>query len=131
MVRVMWDRGALTLTYLDDRYSAADTRARANHHSLAEARLETALGWTFGLSKCHFIAVQQLQFLGLVIDSLKASFIVPDTKLQAVLHRIRQALRDPAITMRQLASIAGQVCRIDILLRWHALWHWSSSVILS
>jgi hypothetical protein len=67
-------RGVPVSGYIDDGHSAARTYGRALRQGFLAIRLHAALGALFGLPKCVLKPVQELKWLGFLLDTLSETF---------------------------------------------------------
>eukprot|EP00898_Chlorokybus_atmophyticus_P007482 jgi/Chlat1/7735/Chrsp66S07209 len=106
--RPLREAGIGTVAYIDDMHMAHTDHAHLRWRLQLVWKLFAALSWFFGLPKCILDPVQQLQFLGLVINTVNTTFAIPQHKLQA-LHQLLQALQErDCLTNREFASLAGK-----------------------
>lgn len=98
---------------IDDVLLAARTKGEAMYLISMLIRLYVALGLHMGISKCIIEPQQEASFLGMLISSVEAVFRVPTDKLVDVIQRITAARDSPALSKRDLASIAGMVLALS------------------
>lgn len=75
---------------IDDVHSACATQMHAWWQLWLHVRILTALGFVFGTAKCPFRPVQVCKFLGLLLDSQRGRFAVPDDKLHRFAERLER-----------------------------------------
>ncbi|KAK3107249.1 hypothetical protein FSP39_010260 [Pinctada imbricata] len=81
---------------------------RAERAIYAVCQVLTRLGYYLGLGKCSFIPSQNLEYLGLIIDSCKQAFVLPERKILTFSNLRDQILSAPCVDVRSLQSFAGK-----------------------
>lgn len=64
-------------------------------------------GFVINESKSDLKPSQKMQFLGFLVDSVKATLSLPSRKLAKIRHELRRTLGKPTISLRQLARVVG------------------------
>ena len=77
------------IVYMDDILLMADTAAQAESHLKALAFLLTGLGFIINVQKSITNPTQQIEFLGLKVDSVSLHSSLPGEKL----HHIRMEVK--------------------------------------
>ncbi|KZS10356.1 Uncharacterized protein APZ42_025183 [Daphnia magna] len=67
----------------------------------------TSLGSLVNTMKSIFIPTQEIEFLGVIVNSISLSFSLPPEKVAKVTQMCEKAFRADKISLRQLASILG------------------------
>jgi hypothetical protein len=113
--------GVHCLQYIDDRFIAeiADHvnslrcevglgSRRALRALFVVCEVLTRLGYTLGLSKCHFIPSQVLLFLGLFTNSQLMAFLLPEQKKLKFSVLRDQILSSKQVDVRTLQRFTGK-----------------------
>ena len=100
-------------SFIDDRASVHPTRDAGKLDTLIQFALMAALGWFVSILKCVIAPAQLAQFLGMLMDTKRQEFRIPEKKLAAMQRQIDEFLAGldegrPG-SSRDLASIAGRV----------------------
>ena len=102
-------RGMRMIVYIDDILLMADTAAQAVSHLEALTFLLTGLGFIINVQKSITTPSQQIEFLGLKVDSVSLHLSLPGEKLHHIRMEVRQHLQRPQVTARQLAQLLGKL----------------------
>jgi hypothetical protein len=73
------------------------------------------LGYTLGLPKCIFLPTQRMEFLGMIIDSTRQSFIVPKRKVDSFSILREHILNSPNVdvkTLKRFSDLAIPAAKI-------------------
>jgi hypothetical protein len=100
--------GMQLVSVLDDVCSYGISLAQTQAQCAALVDLLTALGFHLSPDKCQW-PTWLLRFLGLLVDSLKMVFQVPDDKLDAFMTELDRLVAARTASNRELASIAGKL----------------------
>ena len=109
-------QGLRVSAYLDDILGANPLQHSANQDALIAAYLLNALGFFLSMGtpdkpKSILTPTQTLIHLGFKVDTHRWTLAIPDKKLQATLHLLKQAqktaTKNKPITIAQLASLIG------------------------
>jgi hypothetical protein len=113
--------GVPCLQYIDDRLIGdfmEKTLAIESHRSgrLREAEravyilceVLSRVGYTLALQKCQFIPLQIRRFLGLLLDSLKQAFLLPEDKRLSFAKLRDEILLAEKVDVRSLQRFAGK-----------------------
>ena len=98
-------RGVRMIVYIDDILLMADTATQAESHLKALTFLLTGLGFIINVQKSITIPTQQIEFLGLKVDSVSLHLSLLGEKLHHIRMEVRQHLQRPQVTARQLAQL--------------------------
>jgi hypothetical protein len=99
--------------YVDDGFTAAATRLACLWQSLFAVLLQAALGGFHGLAKCQIDPIQEIKWLGFMIDSVKKRFVVGTSKLDKLKQFLTSILIKPSISARDLAQVAGKIISLS------------------
>jgi hypothetical protein len=107
VVAFLRERGIRLVIYLDDVLIMASSKDLVLQHLHLVIGLFTSLGFLVNAEKSVFLPSQEIEFLGVIIDSVSLSFSLPPGKVVKVTHMCEKALRADKISLRHLASIMG------------------------
>lgn len=110
--------GVPSLQYIDDRLNgqlctkendAGSTDFRQAERAIyVLCQVMTRLGYTLALAKSQLVPVQVIRFLGMLIDSLRLAFIVPEDK-RAKFHKLLQeVLSRDLVSINTIQRIQGK-----------------------
>lgn len=100
-------QGIRLVVYLDDILLVASSREALQRDVRVVIELFQYLGFFINWEKSEVCPSQILEYLGLVINSIELSFVLPTDKAAAVKEMCSKALAKDAVTLRTLASIQG------------------------
>ena len=100
-------RGIRLVIYLDDFLIMAESVSLLMSHLNCILYILRSLGFLFNEKKSILAPSQEIEFLGLVIDSVSLSFSLPTVKVDKVIQLCEKALRAERISLRDLASLLG------------------------
>ena len=107
--------GIPTLLYIDDRWigelqivNGWSGEQRAKAAIFITARLLISLGYFLGIDKSILIPVKQMIFLGLVVDTKKQAFLLPQEKKENFLQLQRNILGKKVFSVRLLQKFVGK-----------------------
>jgi hypothetical protein len=106
-------RGVPVSGYIDDGHTAARTYGQAIRQGFLAVRLLATVGAFFGLPKCIPHPVQELKWLGFLLDTLSESFKVAPSKMEKIKDALREMIARPTTSARGLASLAGQLVALS------------------
>jgi hypothetical protein len=106
-------RGFPVSGYIDDGHTAARTYGRTLRPGYLIIRLLAALGAFFGLPKRNLKPLQELKWLGFLLNTLEETFKVAPSKLAKIKAALLEAIRKPCTTTRDLASLAGKLVALS------------------
>ena len=99
------------IVYIDDILLMAATVAKAKSHLEALTSLLTGLGFINNVQESITSSTQQIDFLGLKVDSVSLHPSLPGETLHHIRMEVRQHLQRPQVTARMLAQLIGKtVC---------------------
>ena len=102
-------RGANDSLYIDDILLISDTAVQVESHLEALIFLLTGLGFIINVPKSTTTPTQQIEFLGLKVDSVSMHLSLPAEKLHHIRMEVRQHLQRPQMTARLLAQLIGKL----------------------
>jgi hypothetical protein len=106
-------RGFPVSGYIDDGHSAAKTYGRTIRQGYLIIRLLAAIGAFFGLPKCNLIPLQELRWLGFLLNTRDETFKVAPSKLAKIKAVLHEAIEKGATTNRELAALAGKLVALS------------------
>jgi hypothetical protein len=106
-------RGFPVSGYIDDGHTAARTYGRTLWQGYLIIRLLAALGAFFGLPKCNLEPLQELRWLGFLLDTLKETFKVAQSNLDSIKELLQEVIAQPSVSNRELASLAGKLVALS------------------
>ena len=122
-------QGYRIIIYLDDFLLFASSKEEALRLTQMSLSLLQSLGFLINWTKSTLSPVQSITYLGFVISSVDMTIYLPKAKVQRVYAVCNNALSQPKMSGRQLASLLGTLesCRLAI---WVALLHLRALQIL-
>ena len=100
-------KGIRLIIYLDDILILSRSFSEALDHCAVVADTLTSLGFVINETKSVKQPVQRIDYLGVVVDSTKLSFALPQEKMDQVLKLCKKALGSKDITLRDISKILG------------------------
>jgi hypothetical protein len=100
-------KGLRLIIYLDDILILNASRERVLADLEVVIELLQRLGFIINWEKSVLEPSQNLEYLGLVIDSNRLSFALPKAKIEAVKAMCEAALLAKVVSLREIASIMG------------------------
>lgn len=98
--------------YIDDGFSADESKAKCIWVLVRILRLFTHLGAHFSLPKCQLEPLQVAAWLGFVVDSISETFSISEKKLAKIVGALQSVLQADVITARDLAEMAGKLVSV-------------------
>ena len=122
-------QGYRIIFYLDDFLLLASSKAEALRLTQMSLSLLQSLVFLINWTKSTLSPVQSVTYLGFVISSVNLNIYLPKAKVQRVYAVCNNALSQPKMSGRQLASLLGTLesCRLAI---WEAPSHLRALQIL-
>ncbi|GAQ85558.1 hypothetical protein KFL_002410090 [Klebsormidium nitens] len=93
--------------YIDDLFSAAETFGKALRQILFTVLLFAALGAFFGLPKCQLRPLQELKWLGFLVNSISESFSLSETRMEKIKKALLEIVSLQLTSARAIAKLAG------------------------
>jgi hypothetical protein len=106
-------RGIPVSGYIDEGHLVAKTYGRTIRQGYLIISLMAALGAFFGLPKCNLEPLQELRWLGFLLNTLDETFKVAPSKLAKIKEALEEAIRKPSTSSRELASLAGKLVALS------------------
>ena len=102
-------RGYMSVLYVDDTYLQGNTQQECLDNVKATVSLLSRLGFTIHLEKSQLLPVQEIEFLGFLINSKNMTIKLTDNKVHCIREKILTLLTMKKPTIRDLASVIGSV----------------------
>jgi hypothetical protein len=102
-------QGVSVIIYLDDILIIARSQDTCKHSLDMTIRLLEELGFEINYEKSLLTPVQEIEWIGFVIDSVRMVISVPQQKLSAVCSLAESILVRELISRRELASFLGKL----------------------
>ena len=99
--------------YIDDQFHADQDRDRLVQRRVAVLDQLERLGFLVNREKSMPEPAQQFRYLGMLLDTARGIFRVPDDKRARVLAAVRSALVSRRVKARALASVKGQLLALS------------------
>jgi hypothetical protein len=106
-------RGIPVSGYIDDGHTATKTYEKTIRQEYLIVRLFAALEAFFGIPKCNLKPLQELRWLGFLLNTLEQVFKVAPAKLEKVKEALRDAISKPSTSNRELALLAGKLVALS------------------
>ena len=68
-----------------------------------------SLGFTTNVAKSQLSPSQQIKFLGFQVDSKRMKLLLPEEKVQNIIHICQEALTQGRVSIRQLSQLLGKL----------------------
>ena len=101
--------GVRTIIYIDDMLILAESRELATQHLEVLLFLLEALGFIVNREKSHLCPSQELEFLGLLVDSQSLQLKLPSEKLSQIRKEAGLLHRKTVVSARQLSQFLGKL----------------------
>eukprot|EP00794_Sanderia_malayensis_P010499 gene10499-11598_t len=102
-------KGHMSVVYVDDTYLQGNTQQECLDNAIATVSLLRKLGFTIHLEKSQLLPVQELEFLGFLINSKNMTIKLTDNKIHGIREKILKFLNMKKPTIKDLASVIGTV----------------------
>ena len=100
-------KGVRMVVYLDDMLFFHQDRIALSKQLEFVSLVLTNLGFVINTEKSIISPTQQLEFLGMNLNSVDLVISLPTKKLQKIIEQSSKALKDKRIVLRDLASLLG------------------------
>ena len=110
-------RGVRCVIYLDDLLIMAKCKQEAANHCQAATQLLEYLGFLVNYTKSEVQPIQEVTFLGLVINSNKQELSLPSQKLAQIKSHARDLLKQNLVSARELAQFIGKLSATVMAIR--------------
>ena len=101
--------GIRIIVYIDDMLVMARTREEAKQHMEVLVFLLEALGFIVNQEKSLPIPAQELEFLGLSVDSQSLQLKLPSKKIRQICKEVAQLLKRESLSAQQLSQFLGKL----------------------
>ena len=99
--------GVRLIVYLDDILIAGPSTETTSLHTNWVIRLLSQLGFVINHKKSILNPTQEIEFLGLLVNTTTMTLKLPASSLANIRSRCKALLRNPRCTVRQLAALVG------------------------
>jgi hypothetical protein len=100
-------RGIRLIIYLDDILIMAESQDLVLHHAASVLNLLESLGFLVNYKKSLLVPSQQIEFLGLLIDSKALTLQLPGEKLRKIRKNCQKLLGLQEVSIRELSKFLG------------------------
>uniref|UniRef100_A0A914YX61 Reverse transcriptase domain-containing protein n=1 Tax=Panagrolaimus superbus TaxID=310955 RepID=A0A914YX61_9BILA len=114
-------RGIRLIVYLDDWLFIAETAEQLAEDLRLSTALFKALGLIVNEQKSQLTPVQQIEFLGLNIDSCNMTFSVPLVKQEKIKSLANELLESETIPARKISKLCGMLASVKLACNFGAL----------
>ena len=97
------------IVYIDDILLLGESASQVEGHLEALIFLLTGLGFIINVPKSITTPTQQIEYLGMQVDSTSQQLTLPGEKLHHIRMEVNQHLQRPQVTARQLAQLIGKL----------------------
>ena len=94
--------------YIDDMFTLAKTYDQCRDNILKIVKLFESLGFVIHPQKSTFIPTNSLEFLGVIIDSVKMSITLTEAKKITIISLCHEVLNSEQVTIRKIAQLGGK-----------------------
>ena len=108
VVAYLRKRGIRLIIYLDDMLIIGSDRASLIRDFQFVKSLLESLGFLVNMEKSVGTPAQQMEFLGLIVNSVDLSVSIPKDKLESIMQLCTDALSKVNISIREIAVILGK-----------------------
>ena len=98
------------IVYLDDMLLMCQTIEGLNIAKHTLILLLQQLGFIINLKKSVLSATQNLEFLGLEVDSVNMTLILPMEKVKSLTQKYRKLMENPKPTLWEITSLISSLC---------------------
>lgn len=81
------------------------------------------LGFHINSEKLMLFPSQQIQYLGFIIDSVSFQFLLPDEKIEKILHLSSDILRKDQVSIREVTALIGSYNSASTAIQLGPLYH--------
>ena len=104
VVALLRQQGIRLIIYLDDILIMAESSDLVLHQAASALNLLESLGFIVNYEKSHLVPTQEIEFLGLLVNSKNLTLILPGEKLRKLRKRCKQLLEIPDLSIRELSK---------------------------
>jgi hypothetical protein len=107
VVALLRQWGIRLIIYLDDILIMAESQNLVLHQAASTLNLLESLGFLVNYKKSQLVPSQQLEFLGLLIDSRGLTLQLPGEKLRKIRKRCQKLQDQAEVSIRELSKFLG------------------------
>ena len=109
VVALLRRTGIRLIIYLDDLLFMNSSKVGLQQDMTTARYLLENLGFVINLEKSCFQPTQQLEFLGLVVNTLDMTLLLPDCKVEAIKSHCSKMLLHHEVSVRELSQLIGKL----------------------
>ena len=118
--------------YLHDMLIMNSTLEGARKDIMILKSILENLGFLINMEKSIFVAVQIIEFLGIIVDSTTMRYLLPDEKVAVIQKECRYLVSSQVASLSQLSHIIGKLtsCKTEVLqapLQYRGIQHLKNS----
>ena len=106
-VALLRQQGIRLIIYLDDILIMAESSDLVLHQAASALNVLESLGFIVNYEKSHLVPTQEIEFLGLLVNSKNLTLILPGEKLRKIRKRYKQLLEISDLLIRELSKFLG------------------------
>lgn len=103
-------QGIRPIIYLDDILQIASTKETLSYHVTLTVTSLEMLGFVVNYQKSQLNPTQSIEFLGFRVNSITLNISLPLDKVKGIRKECQKVLKNPDITIRELAHLLGKKC---------------------
>ena len=107
VVALLRQQGIRLIIHLDDILIMAESSDLVLHQAASALNLLESLGFIVNYEKSHLVPTQEIEFLGLLVNSKNLTLILPGEKLRKIRKRFKQLLEISDLSIRELSKFLG------------------------
>ena len=108
--------GKKMIMFLDDGFGTADTLSLAKDLSQHVKSDLLDSGFIPKVDKCLWIPVQELEWLGVILNSIDFTICIPQRRVVKTISTLRELRRPGWVPVRKAASFVGQIISMGIVI---------------
>ena len=116
-------RGHVSSAYLDDMYLLGKTYRECVDNVIDSVQVVDSLGFVAHPDKSTFIPLQQLEFLGFILNSVEMTIRLTQEKATRLQTACNILLTNPSPTIRDLARVLGKIVSSIPAVRYGPLYY--------
>ena len=109
LVGTLRERGVRLIQYIDDILIMSETKDLAVEHTAATTYLLQNLGFIIHPTKSQLSPSQELEFLGMMVNTLTMTLRVPGEKIKKIRLEAQSLLKSDKITARMVSRVVGKM----------------------
>lgn len=109
MVALLRRAGIRLIIYLDDLLFMNQSKEGLGLDMATARYLLENLGFVINLEKSCFVLTQNMEFLGLVVNTQAMTLLLPDCKVKSIKSHCNHLLALPEVSVRDLSQLTGKL----------------------